>query len=374
MRRVTRFLPHSIWALPIGAAIALAWANLLPESYYRVAQATRFVVNDVGLTFFLGIVMKEVFEATLPGGSLHTWRKVALPLAASVGGAGASVAVFLLYLHTVGDRMLTPAWITPCAVDLASVYVVGRLIFGRHAGVSFLLMLAIGMNTIGLVALAVWGPVNDAHAASGIGLMALALAAAFALRWMRATSFWWYLLGPGVLSWWALYLSGVHPALALMPIIPFMPHRQRDVGLFVDTGPQIHDTLTMFERWWERPVDGILLLFGLVNAGVPLHGFEEGAWAVPVAALVGRPIGILIASTLAVVAGLPLPKHLRWPDIVVIGCISSIGLVMALFFASATMATGPLLEELKAGALLTAVGAGVAFGAARLLHVGRFAR
>ena len=293
--------------------------------------------------------MKEVFEATLPGGPLHTWRKVALPLAASVGGAGASVAVFLLYLNVVGDRMLAQAWITPCAVDIASVYVVGRLIFGRHAGVSFLLLVAIAMNTIGLLALAVWGPVDDAHAASGIGLMVLALASAFALRRTRVTSFWWYLLGPGVLSWWALYLSGVHPALALMPIIPFMPHAQRDLGLFVDAAPQTHDTLTMFERWWGGPVEVILFLFGLVNAGVPVHGFEEGSWAVPVAALVGRPIGVLVASALAVGAGLHLPKHLRWPDIAVMGCISSIGLVMALFFASATMATGPLLQELKGG-------------------------
>jgi NhaA family Na+:H+ antiporter len=374
MSRVARFLPDSIWALPIGAAIALAWANALPESYYQFAHASRFVVNDVGLTFFLGIVMKEVFGATLPGGPLHTWRKVALPLAASVGGAGASIAVFLLYLNTVGDRMLTAAWITPCAVDIASVYVVGRLIFGRHAGVSFLLVLAIAMNTIGLVALAVFGPIDDAHAASGIGLMALALVTAFALRRTHVTSFWWYLLGPGVLSWWALYLSGVHPALALMPIIPFMPHTPREAGLFVDPAPQVHDTLTMFERWWARPVEGILLLFGLVNAGVPLSGFEEGWWALPVAVLIGRPLGILVASALAVGAGLHLPKHVGWREVAVIGCLSSIGLMMALFFASATMAIGPLLQELKVGALLTAVGAVVALGAARLLHVGRFAR
>ena len=187
-------------------------------------------------------------------------------------------------------------------------------------------------------------------------------------------SFWWYLLGPGVLSWWALYLSGVHPALALMPIVPFMPHAQRDVGLFAEAAPQTHDTLTMFERWWGRPVEGILFLFGLVNAGVPMHGFEVGAWAVPVAALVGRPIGILLASALAVGAGLHFPKHLGWSGIAVIGCISSIGLAMALFFASATIATGPLLQELKGGSLLTAFGAVVALVAARLLHVGRFAR
>jgi Na+/H+ antiporter NhaA len=69
-----------------------------------------------------------------------------------------------------------------------------------------------------------------------------------------------------------------------------------------------------------------------------------------------------------------LPKHVGWREVAVIGCLSSIGLMMALFFASATMAIGPLLQELKVGALLTAVGAVVALGAARLLHVGRFAR
>jgi hypothetical protein len=45
---------------------------------------------------------------------------------------------------------------------------------------------------------------------------------------------------------------------------------------------------------------------------------------------------------------------------------------MALFFATAAMPMGPLLLQLKAGALLTVSGAGLAYGAARLLRVGRF--
>ena len=119
---------------------------------------------------------------------------------------------------------------------------------------------------------------------------------------------------------------------------------------------------------------GVLFLFGLVNAGVPLHGWEEGTWALPVAVLVGRPIGVLAAAGLAVAAGLHLPQHLRWADVAVIGCITSIGLVMALFFAAAAMPTGPLLDELKTGGLVTAAGALVALGAALALHVGRFAQ
>jgi Na+:H+ antiporter, NhaA family len=378
MNRASSFLSDALYALPVGCVAAMAWANISPNSYYPFARALAFVVNDIGIAFFLGLVLKEVVEATLPGGTLHPWRRAALPLAAAVGGAVVPVAVFLLFLHKVGDIMLTPAWVTTCAVDIAAIYVAGRLIFGRHAGLAFLLVLALGIDVIGLTVLAVWSPIDDVHLGLGLGLglglMPLAIGAAFALRRAGVKNFWWYLLGPGVLSWWALYLSGLHPALALMPIVPFMPHASRDKGLFADAVPQMHDTLTNFERWWQRPVQGILLMFGLVNAGIPLHGFEEGTWAVPVAVLIGRPIGVLAAAGLAVAAGLHLPQHLRWSDVAVIGCITSIGLVMALFFAAAAMPIGPLLEELKTGGLLTTMGALVALGGARLLHVGRFSR
>ena len=140
----------------------------------------------------------------------------------------------------------------------------------------------------------------------------------------------------------------------------------------VEPAPQAHDTLTMFERWWELPVEGVLLLFGLVNAGVPLHGLEEGMWAIPIAAL-GRPAGIVAAAGLAIVAGLHLPLRVGWRELVVIGCTATIGLVFALFFATAVMPLGVLLLELKMGALLTIAGGGLAFAVARVLRVGRFA-
>lgn len=374
MNRVSRLLSEARYALPLGCVTALVWSNTSPDSYYPVVRALAFVINEIGFAFFLGLVVKEVVEATLPGGTLHPWRRAALPLAAAVGGAVVPVAIFLVFLHTVGDIMLTPAWVTTCAVDIAAIYVAGRLIFGRHPGLAFLLLLALGIDAIGLAALVVLSPINDVHLGMGLALMVPAIGAAFVLRRTGVRNFWWYLLGPGVLSWGAFYFSGLHPALALLPVVPFMPHAARDKGLFVDAAPQMHDTLTNFERWWQPPVQGILLLFGLVNAGVPLHGFEEGTWAVPVAVLVGRPIGVLAASGLAVAAGLHLPTHLRWSDVTVIGCLASTGLVMALFFASAAMPVGPLLTELKTGGLLTAAGALVALGMARVLKVGRFSQ
>src|ERR1700693_4624007 len=182
--------------------------------------------------------------------------------------------------------------------------------------------------------------------------MALAVGLAAVLRRRRVKNFWRYLLGPGVLSWWALFLAGVHPALALVPIVPFFPHGRHDRRLLVEPAPQAHDTLTLFERWWRLPVEGVLLLFGLVNAGVPLHGFEVGAWAIPFAAF-GRPLGIFAAAWLAIAAGLHVPHGFGWRELLVVGCTASIGLVFALFFSTAVMPLGPVLLEMKLRALLT---------------------
>ena len=95
-------------------------------------------------------------------------------------------------------------------------------------------------------------------------------------------------------------------------------------------------------------------------------------WAIPIAAI-GRPIGTIGAAALAIAAGLHLPHRLGWRDVVVVGFASSIGLVFALFFSTAVMPPGPMLLEMKSGALLTIAGGGLAFMAAWVLGVGRFA-
>jgi NhaA family Na+:H+ antiporter len=371
--RVSGFILDYLVALPVGCAAALLWANTLPDSYYRFAHAMTFIVNDIGMPFFFALITKEVAEATLPGGALHPWRRAALPAAAAIGGVVASIASYIVFVRNAGEPMLMGGWAAACAIDIPGSYIIARLTFGRHPAVPFLLLLAISADAIGLACVAVFQPVSDAHPAIGLGLMVVAVGTAASLRRRGVKSFWPYLLGPGMLSWCALFLGGVHPALALVPIIPFFPHGRRDPGLFVEPAPQAHDTLTLFERWWRLPVEGVLLLFGLVNAGVTLHGLELGVWAIPVAAL-GRPIGIFAAAWMAIAAGLHFPNGFGWRELLVVGCTASIGLVFALFFSTAVMPLGPVLLEMKLGALITIAGSGLAFAVARLLRVGRFAR
>ncbi len=373
-RRLHWVILNSAIVLPIGCAIALAWANLAPESYYRVAHALDFAVDDVGLGFFFAIMTKHVVEETLPGGALHSWRRALLPVVAATGGVVVPVAIFLAYLYAVDEPMLPAAWMVTTAVDVAVCYLVGGLIFGRHPALPFLVLLSIVSNAIGLAVLAITNPPTIVHALVGLTIV---LAGMVGARWMRQVgmqSAWLYVLGPGVLCWIGLYLAGVHPALALVPVVPFMPHARRDPGLLADPLPTDRDTLSRFERVAAPPVQAILFLFGLVNAGVPLHGLESGAWALPVATIVGRPVGVVAAVAIATRVGLHPTGRVGMRELVVIGFIASTGLAMALFFAAATFSTGPLQSQLSLGALVSSAGVALAWIAAWVLGVGRYRR
>lgn len=372
MTRMLRFIADRYLVLPVGAIAALAWANSRPESYFRFAHTLSFAVNNVGMALFFALITKEVVEATAPGGALCTWRRVLLALVAAAGGMLGSVVVYLAYLHGADESsLLARGWPIACATDIAFSYFVARSIC-RRAAVPFLLLMGIAGNALGMVMLEVRHPVADAHA-GGVALIAVAIWIAVVLRSCDVRSFWPYVLVCGTVSWWGLFRSGLHPALALVPIVPFLTRATRDRGLFVEAPPRARDALSQFERASKYPVQVVLLFFTLVNAGVMIRGFGTGTWAILIAALAGKPLGVLVAMTIAVASGLRLPHGVGWRDMVVVAFASSIGLTFALFFATATFPVGPVLGEAKLGALLTACASLLTVAAARLLHAGRFA-
>jgi NhaA family Na+:H+ antiporter len=269
------------------------------------------------------------------------------------------------------EFMLLDGWPVAGAQDVAFAYFIARVIFPRRRGpVAFLMLLAIVSNALAIVSIAFWFPAGSGYPAA-VALMAAAVLVAAVLRSARIDRIWPYLATSGTLSWLACYWGGIQPALALVPIVPFLPHRPRRPDLFAEersTAPR------RFEHVFRYPVQVVLLLFGLVNGGVVLTGAVPGGWAVLAAVLIGRPIGILAAVALAMTAGLRLPAHLQWRELIVVSLTASAGFTFALFFATSIMPPGPLLGELKLGALSTAAGALVAMAAARLLHVGRFSR
>jgi NhaA family Na+:H+ antiporter len=371
--RISQFAVEHLLLLPLGAVIALVWVNTAPESYYRFRLAVSFAVNDIAMAFFFAVIMKEVVEATAPGGVLHPWRRAVLPLVASIGATLVPALIHRQAVEVLDEPMLAVGWPITFATDLAFSYFIARLIFRRHPVIPFLLLLGISSDALGFVAVALYYPTRELHIPTGLLVLALALFVAAALRQRRVKSFWPYVLGAGTLSWYAFYRMGVHPALALVPIIPFLPHAARDRGFFVDASPHARDTLSQFEVWWRHPAQAALFFFGLVNAGVPLGALEAGTWGLPVAVLVGKPIGLLIAAGAAVMVGLHLPQRVRWRELIVIGFLAAMGFSVGLFFCDAMIPPGQLKSELSMGVLISLAGAPLALATAWLLGVGRFA-
>src|SRR5262245_6076103 len=80
--------------IPIGALIALVWANTASESYFVFASRASFWVNEIGMTLFFALLAQETYEATMPGGALHSWRRWSMPIVAAAGGIVGSAAAF----------------------------------------------------------------------------------------------------------------------------------------------------------------------------------------------------------------------------------------------------------------------------------------
>ena len=372
---VSAFALEHFLLLPVGLLAALAWANTATESYFRFAYAAGFWVNDIAMVFFFGILMKEVVEATAPGGVLHSWRRASVPLAAAAGAAIASALLYQWFIVAMDEPMLERGWPLAVATDLALAYFMARMVFGAHPVVPFILLSGIATDAVAFLLLPiVTYPPIEIHIVTGGALMTVGVVAAAALRRARVRSFWPYLILGGGLSWCALYWAGVHPGLALVPIVPFMPHASRDRGFFVDAPRESHDTLSRFEQTFRGPMHLTLLLFGLVNGGVVIRALEVGAWAVPLAALVGKPLGILVAVAGAVSVGFHLPQRVGWRELLVGSVIASSGFTVALFMASAALAPGQALAMTRMGVLLTALAVPLGLLLARWLRIGRFER
>jgi Na+:H+ antiporter, NhaA family len=367
--KVARFVFDNSLLLLGGTIAAVLWANLDLGGYDRLTHPLHFWVNDVGMVFFFALAAKEVFEATLPGGPLASRRQAMAPLAAAVGGMVAPALIYIALTSTFGPAELRRGWAIPCATDIAFSAMIARVIFpSGHPAIPFLLLLAIADDALGLIILAVFYPSGPFSAAALGTLMTAAMLAALWLKRRRVRSFWPYVLGPGSLSWAALYFGGFHPALALVPIVPFMPHSPRDLGMFDPSEDLQVDTLNQFEHWWATPVQFVLLLFGLANAGVPFGQVGPGTYFVLAGLLLGKPIGILLFSGVARLAGASPPAELPLADLVVIGIIAAIGFTVSLFFATAAFPAGAALAETKMGALLSFSAAPLAIIASRVLR------
>jgi NhaA family Na+:H+ antiporter len=390
--------------LLFGVLVAMVWANLDYESYEHVIHwvpiadfkvfghlvTHHWLVNDIFMVFFFGIAAKEITESCLPGGSLNPVTKSINPLLATLGGVIGPVLVFFigmsfLYGPTDDLETLRRGWGIPTATDIALAWLVARTVFGRgHPAINFLLLLAVADDAIGLAIIAIF--YGDPHVPARpefLLLIVAGMAIAYGMRRANLKSWIPYIAICGPLSWLGLYLAHLHPALALVFIVPFLPGPRRDIGLFVEQdeidrmGEELaedlhmeHSPLHQFEHQLKLFVDFGLFFFAFTNAGVVFASIGTMTWLILGSLVIGKTVGITLMGLLGKLMGFPLPDRMGVRELVMAGFVAALGLTVALFVAGAAFTEPTLLGQAKMGALFSGfVGlAAILIGRALSMH------
>ena len=385
---VNRLQEYSI-PLIAGVFVAIIVANIAPHWYHDVVHhkfiegkywsTLHFFVNDIFMVFFFGIAAKEITESFLKGGALNPLNKAINPLFATIGGVVVPVATFFLLTNMLDITHLNRGWGIPTATDIALAWLAAKLIFGAtHPAINFLLLLAIVDDAIGLGIIAIFYG-DPLHPAKPEQLLFVGLACllAFALRKAKIKQWPLYIFGPGLLSWYGLYSAHLHPALALVFIVPFLPSGQKDPGIFVEESDETyhshsHSPLEEFEHSLKTFVDFGLFFFAFANAGVALSSVTSLTWVIFLSLIVGKVIGITGFSLIGKALKFPLPTGMGVKELFITSIIAGIGLTVALFVAGVAYTGGGLNAfqgPAKMGALLSGLGFLIAWLFAKFLKV-----
>ncbi len=395
MKRFINRLQEFSIPLIAGVIIALIFSNLFPDMYHHIVHheifshqhwsSMHFLVNDIFMVFFFGIAAKEIAESFLKGGALNPVSKAINPLFATIGGVVGPVGLFFLLTYAFGVTELNRGWGIPTATDIALAWLGAKLIFGAtHPAINFLLLLAIVDDAIGLGIIAIFYG-DPSHPTNPVQLLfiLMGMGIAFGLRKMKVQTWQYYIFIPGLLSWYGLFSAHLHPALALVFIVPFLPGASKDHGLFIEEddatyeaekakSPEAHHSpLDNFEHSFKTFVDFGLFFFAFANAGVAFSSVGPVTWIIFASLIVGKTIGIVGFSLLSSLIGYSLPEGMNVKHLIITGIIAGIGLTVALFVAGAAYTDSLIAFQgpAKMGALFSGLGFLIAWIAAKIFGI-----
>jgi Na+/H+ antiporter NhaA len=375
---------------------ALAWSNSPWSGSYQAlwhAEASLSLaswelsmdlehwVNDglMALFFFvIGLEVRREFSV----GELTNPRNAAIPVAAAIGGLTLPA---LLYLLIAPDGDAANGWGVVIGTDTA--FMLGAL---AVVGPTFATQLRVFLLTLtvidDIVAVSVIGMFySDALDPAALGAM-LFLGALIAS--MSRSGVWraapYVVVGSGL--WLAAVEAGLHASIAGMVggllVAAHRPAREAVEGAAtrfnafrqspdVAVGRSAHQGLiravSVNERLqaslhpWASYV--IVPLFALANAGVDLRGgvlsealTSRTTWAVVVALVVGKILGVGVTSLAAVRAGLGrLPAGVGFGHVFGGAALSGIGFTVSLLIAGLAFDEPTLQDQAVVGVLLAAV-------------------
>ena len=379
-----------------GVFVALGVANASPELYHSLVEGVwfpwqllghdinlHFFSNDIFMVLFFGIAAKEITDAVLPGGSLNPPSKAVNPLLGTLGGVLGPVGVFFALTYWIyGDAPnlaeVANGWGVPTATDIALAWLAARLVFGaKHPAVNFLLLLAVADDAIGLGIIAVFYP-DPAHPVAPMFLLVTlgGMVVAGLLRKFNVQNWVPYIVFGGGLAWLGLIEAHLHPALALVFIVPFLPAEREQMEMVTEEqdvagADPVHANtpLERFEHTLKTPVDYGLFLFAFANAGVEFANLGPLTWIILASLIAGKTIGIFGCSWIGSKAGFPMPEGMDLKCLFTAGVVAGLGLTVALFVSAQAYPDLLLQGEAKMGALFSGAVFGLALVVGKLMGI-----
>jgi Na+:H+ antiporter, NhaA family len=349
---------EAFWELDLGFILGGSTSFHLP---------LRDWVNDALLTIFFLVVGLEI-KREFTVGHLASRQSAALPVAGAVGGMVAPAALYLLIIPT---GSWSHGWGVPMATDAAFAVAVIALLGPRvPVELRIFLTAAAIVDDIGAIVVVAAFYSSELH----LGFLGAAVALAVGLGLLNYSRI--YRVSPyvllGVLLWACIQASGLHATLAGIILAIFIPTRPppnlraltiqadaiiaaeaRQSGEFLRHGPSvptlqaldaIHDRLQspadrLLRHAGARSSYLVLPIFALANAGVAMlpemiSGRQILMLAIIVALTLGKPLGLLGASAIAVRLGIATkPVAYTWRQLAGAGALAGIGFTMSLFIA-----------------------------------------
>ncbi|WP_208432593.1 Na+/H+ antiporter NhaA [Bartonella taylorii] len=369
-------LYESFWHTPFGFNFG----------HFTLSWDLHFWVNDALMTVFFLVAGMEI-RREIHEGALADFKQAVLPIVAAIGGVCLPAIIYLSFNFNGGH---THGWAVPTATDIA--FALGILaLLGKKIPSNLhiiLLSLAIIDDIIAVLIIAFFYSTNIDP--SGLVIAAAGIALVLFFQWIGLASAWLYVL-PGAIIWWGLMVTGVHPSLAgviLGMMTPVFPTRTLVAPLTMlsnamqvlqekNTKTDLHHISTALKKMRKGQRDmiapvtrvqkalhpwvayGVMPIFAFANAGVSFTNFDLSSHesfliisGVVIGLFVGKPLGIITASYLAVKSGLcRLPPHMTWSGILLIGFLAGIGFTMSIFVSMLAFKDIILLDSAKIGVL-----------------------
>jgi len=307
------------------------------SEWYLIDFSILKIINYLLMSIFFFVVGLEI-KRELTSGHLASVKKAMLPFLAALGGMAFPA---LIYLAIAGS--VAPAgWGVPVATDIALA--VGLLtMLGPSVAASlrsFLLALAVidDIGAILVIAFVYSTGINFSWlAAALISIVFIAV-----LKRTRVTSLIVYSVFAFTL-WFSLYKTGVHPTLAGVILGLMTPNIVHERTKIEDT----EDGSVSVIEWLEHkfhPLSTFFVvpIFAFANTGVvitidSIRGASQSliAWGIFFGLVVGKPLGVLLASILA--KRLKIAEHsegMNNSSLLATGSAAGIGFTVAIFIAN----------------------------------------